>query len=380
MPEEQEQGTGSKILGGLQDLILTIGLGYLTKDPFAYPRFKMGMESNRLENLHRVAQNKRYADQERRLKETEARLKQPVESLYPMQQVTKPEALAGVGAPFDAALPSGFEPPATPVETARSPVPVPRTFEDIPGALALANLAKKEEVPMHGFDPEHDVYQGGKLIKPGVPKVKEDPVKFVKEDDEGNLINVHSSGKTSPVRRGTAGEAWKGVPFALPTGLEQVKAKKAATKLSPVEENRGDAYRKGTYNPETGEYKWGDWTNKRPAPEKAEKGLTPGRRKTMYANYNVARTKSKFDPLRIAMEEDFRKDNIPVPEFMPELSPQEFDTLIDTGKLPGKKATAGPTKDNPPPITPEKKGYASFEGKKTPWYWDGKKWEWIEGK
>lgn len=55
-------------------------------------------------------------------------------------------------------------------------------------------------------------------------------------------------------------------PGVIPAGIQGKMTKEPSTRLQNVQEDKGDMYRRGTFNPESGENVWGEWQ---------KKGVTP---------------------------------------------------------------------------------------------------------
>jgi len=139
----------SPAISGL-DILGTILGGILTKDPFAYPKFKMGMQKLQLENLYRQ-------------KELE-RADRPISDLLSKEAITKPPA-AGIeqtgptlsGLVGEGGTGFGFEPPTAPVRTSLENIPklggidvASSRIGDIPTLANLATLMKKQEPGVGG--------------------------------------------------------------------------------------------------------------------------------------------------------------------------------------------------------------------------------------
>jgi hypothetical protein len=171
----------------------------------------------------------------------------------------------------------------------------------------------------------------------------------------GGLANVYkmfglakTPTKTEPYGYGQRRDIETGEIVTVPTKPAPEVAKRP---VQHVQQDKGDAIRYGIFDPnepdESKAYKWGQWQKKGLAPQKpteAEQGLTKGKIETLYANYQIARLKDKFDPMRLQMEEDFRDAGIEIPERMPDMNPQEFEAYVKTGKLPEKKKSLKPSK------------------------------------
>lgn len=394
MADETTPTSGSNFSG--LDILFTV-LGALAtkgRDPLLYPRFKAAMETNRLENLLRQSREKKFQEQE-------AQLKRPLTDFYPMES-NKPE-MAGNLPPEEMGF--GFEPPAVPVTTKPSETInlQGKTLADLPAINTLLTARKKENIPITwhkdsagNLVPLKGSYEAGTEPPKPIKAEKDDPaIGQPWQDEDGNLWQSHKIGPPTPVMKKkkvetveTTGDLFRPTQKQAEErglGLEQIRGKRTEkTPRLPLHRDYSEAgvtWRQ-EYEDDGVTKKGAPYKVHTPAPERGEKGLAQGKIDTMYANYNIARVKDKFDPSRIQMEADFRDEGIDVPERMPELSPEEFKTYVTKGKLPEKKekAKAGPTKDTPPPITPTNKGFATYEGKKTNWYWDGSEWKWIEGK
>jgi len=362
--------------------------GIVTGDPFAYQKFKMQSENLRLENLVREKQARKFQQEEERGN-------QPASLSIPVQ----PTAPTPTQAPNLPAGPIAGAFGYTPTEEGgtRPPEGVGFTtqrqggIEQIPLGRTVGSLGPGEL---------GDIYQA--YIKGMTPK--EDAIQHVStpiEDVEGKLSTVQTfkSGKSATV----------------PTGL---KAKEPGLKLQHVSQDKGDMTRSGTFNTETGEHKWGDWVKKGAAPSKESKPQKVGAQydsweKTIDRRYKQVGARYKLTDQE--MQDLPGKDSQFIinlfsskglsPDAIKKFSAEvgELDEVraaglqdIENGEDPYKRlktvgkglgqkskpqeeVAVGP-ESGPPDFTPKTKGYATFKGKQTNWYWDGKEWTWIEKK
>ena len=277
MPESDPNSFGMRLFNFFTDFLG----GAASKDPnYGAKRRKAQEDADRqkLEDAYRERQRKR--------------LEQPPSFITSGMETEGTPPVTGV--PFQGAETPSYEVPQTPAATRQG---VPQvdwrglTLQDIPTAVGLAKEFRGEE-PEYGITRQGAIYikkgkGAGTVTKEAPPAVKEDKAHGQPwPDAEGNMWQTFTSGVVKPVQ--TEAPAYpSGTPtledipgqYFRPTKemgegkkLEQIKGKKTAGKgLHPIHEDRGDEYRNGTYNPETGEKIWENWTDKRLGPERSQK-------------------------------------------------------------------------------------------------------------
>jgi hypothetical protein len=240
MADDQPIGNQPTGMSGLDWLFTVLG-GVLTKDPFAYPKFKMGMQRGNMEDLFRKAQMQRWKEEE--------------------EQGNRPATLPIIGKQD---IPSGGVLPGNlPEEAPQYDVPT-ETRQQI----------GVQQVPIPGYRMKDVAHLGGLASLARVYGLGPQEAETTEEFGYGQ-------------RRGTK----TGKVTQVPVKPEKEPTKKS---IQHVQEDRGDAYRTGTFDPRESDpmkaYTWGQWQSKKVAPQKPTKEQAPeGKYKSIETTYERRR-------------------------------------------------------------------------------------------
>jgi len=356
--------------------LLAAGLtGAATRDPLAYARFKAAREEQGLQNLYRKFMMDRMANEDARGQEERERLNRPVSSLVSPEMRTPPPSMM----------------PQEPPGMGRM-MPAPDTLADIP--YMEGGQARTARVPQMGRGmverpPMSDMVGGmpmptGRMTPAPGLTLRDLPaaaraIELMKGPEEetpeykGAAWGTYNPRTGQPVyerptaEQGAKGAAWG--TFDPRTGkpiYERPEKPPTPKGLQDIQEDLGDKVRYGTFNPETGERKFGPWQKKAASPTQPKNTPEDREQELMesFRKYNDVRLRAPSDPIRLQMIAAMKQMGIDVPVSLPEMTFDQYKQFVTTGKMPTATPEAGkedPKKLNTLPTGSRKVG--TYKGK-----------------